>query len=303
VKERTMKIEELSRQAAEWLSISGPRLLLIIVLTVAGLAAVRVVTHRVYANLRSREGADPDEAERRAKTLSSLTRYILRVTVLVIAAIMFLGQLGIQIGPVLAAAGVVGVAVGFGAQHLVQDVISGLFIVLEEQIRVGDVVEVAGKAGVVERVTIRVTVLRDLSGNVHFVRNSQIGVVTNMTKEFSFALFDVGVAYRENVDEIMGVLRELGEEMRQDETFGRSILEPIEILGLDRFADSSVVVRARLKTRPLKRWEVSREFNRRLKRRFDEMGIEIPFPHLTVYAGQDKQGTAAPLRVAVQSRS
>jgi small conductance mechanosensitive channel len=296
-----MKIEELGRQAMEWMSISGPRLLLIILLTVAGLAAVRVVTHRVYANLRSREGADPDEAERHAKTLSSLTRYILRVTVLVIAAIMFLGQLGVQIGPVLAAAGVVGVAVGFGAQHLVQDVISGLFIVLEEQIRVGDVIEIAGKAGVVEKVTIRVTVLRDLTGNVHFVRNSQIGVVTNMTKEFSFALFDVGVAYREDTDEITAILRELGEEMQADEVFGRHILAPIEILGLDRFADSAVIVRARLKTRPLKRWEVSREFNRRLKKRFDEAGVEIPFPHVTVYAGQDKQGAAAPMRVAVQS--
>lgn len=295
-----MRIEEMTEEALRWLGVTGPKLLLIIVLAVMGLVAVRLIANRVHATVRGDKRLDREEAKKRAETLSSLVRYILRVSVLAVAAIMFLGQLGVKVGPILAAAGVVGVAIGFGAQRLVQDVISGFFILVEDQIRAGDVVEIAGKMGTVERVSIRMTILRDWSGNVHYVRNSQIDLVTNMTKEYGYALFDVGVAYRESVDEVMKVLEGISEEMRQDETFGKNILEPIDIMGLDQFAESSVVIRARLKTRPLKRWETKREFNRRLKNRFDELGIEIPFPHMTLYAGQDKKGEATPLRVAVQ---
>jgi small conductance mechanosensitive channel len=147
-------------------------------------------------------------------------------------------------------------------------------------------------------VGLRLTILRDLSGNVHFIRNGQISTVTNMTKEYSRYVFDIGVAYRENVDQVIEVIKEVDEALRADEYFGPSILEPIEILGLDRFADSAVIVRARTKTKPIKQWEVGREFNRRLKMRFDEMGIEIPFPHQTIYFGEDKSGQAPPLRVA-----
>jgi len=213
---------------------------------------------------------------------------------------MVLAELKIQIGPVLAAAGVLGVAVGFGAQHLVQDVISGFFILLDDEIRVGDVVRIADRGGLVERVNLRMVVLRDLSGNVHYVRNGKIDIVTNMTKDYSRYVFDIGVAYREEVDEVIEVIKQVDEELRSDPAFGPDILEPIEILGLDQFAESAVIIKARTKTKPIKQWGVAREFNRRLKKRFDEKNIEIPFPHVTLYIGQDKTGHAAPLSVAME---
>jgi moderate conductance mechanosensitive channel len=221
----------------------------------------------------------------------------LNVVILAVSAAVVLGEIGVKIGPILAAAGVIGLAVGFGAQNLVQDVISGFFILLEDQIRVGDVIQTAGKGGLVEKVNLRMVVLRDLHGNVHYIRNGKIDIVTNMTRDFSRFVFDIGVAYREDVDEVIEVIKAIDEEMRADPVFGPDILEPIEILGLDRFADSAVIVRARTKTKPIKQWNVGREFNRRIKKRFDELGIEIPFPHQTVYFGQAKDGSAAPMRV------
>jgi small-conductance mechanosensitive channel len=227
-------------------------------------------------------------------------RNLATVVIMVVAIITVLGQLGVQIGPVLAAAGIVGLAVGFGAQTLVKDVINGFFILLEDQIRVGDVVQVAGQGGVVEKVNLKMIVLRDLAGNVHYVPNGSIDLVTNMTKDYSRYVFDVGVAYREDVDEVIQIIREVDEKLRSDPDFGPDILEPMEILGLDQFADSAIVIKARTKTRPIQQWRVAREFNRRLKRRFDEKNIEIPFPHVTLYMGEDKQGQAAPMRVMMK---
>jgi len=222
--------------------------------------------------------------------------------ILIVAAMIVLKELGVEIGPILAAAGIVGLAVGFGAQSLVKDVISGFFILLEDQIRVNDVVQVAGKGGLVERINLKTTILRDLAGNVHYVPNGQIDVVTNMTKEYSRYVFDIGVAYREDVDEVMEVIKEVDEELRNDPAFKDDILEPIEVLGLDQFADSALIIKARTTTKPIKQWYVGREFNRRLKRKFDERNIEIPFPHITLYMGQDKQGQSPPLHVAMEGK-
>ncbi len=181
-----------------------------------------------------------------------------------------------------------------------RDVITGFFIILEDQIRVGDVVEIAGRAGLVERVNLRMVVLRDLEGKVHYVENGEISVVTNFTKEFSCYVFDIGVAYRENVDEVIALMKQVDEDMRQNSELKDEILEPLEVFGLDRFADSAVVIKARYKTRTLKQWGVAREFNRRLKQKFDDNDIEIPFPHRTLYIGKDKNGVAPPLHVAVE---
>ena len=158
-------------------------------------------------------------------------------------------------------------------------------------------VDIAGKGGLVENVNLRMTTLRDAAGNVHYVRNGEITVVTNKTKEYSRYVFEIGVAYRENVDEVIEVLKQIDEELRQDPAFGPDILEPLEIQGLDRFADSAVIIRARNKTKPIRQWAVGREFNRRMKKKFDELGIEIPFPHVTLYMGQDKDGSSAPMNV------
>jgi len=286
-------------QTVDWIISSGPKIVVILVLMFIGVKLSGVVAGRIFAFIGRRRKMD-EEYKKRADTLSAVIAYLISATVIVVAALMVLAELDIQIGPVLAAAGVVGLAVGFGAQHLVQDVISGFFILVDDEIRVGDVVQIAEKSGLVERLNLRMVVLRDLSGNVHYVRNGKIDIVTNMTKDYSRYVFDIGVAYREEVDEVIEVIKQVDEELRSDPAFGPDILEPIEILGLDQFAESAVIIKARTKTKPIKQWRVAREFNRRLKKRFDEKNIEIPFPHVTLYIGQDKTGHAAPLSVAME---
>ncbi len=278
-----------------WLSTSGLHIVIILVLTGITLKAVKGLSTRLikYVTQQKQDG----EFQKRTQTLGSVVWYVLLLAVLSVAAMMVLKELGIDIGPVLAAAGIVGLAVGFGAQSLVKDVISGFFILLEDQIRVGDVVEIAGKGGLVEKVNLRTTVLRDLTGNVHYVPNGQINVVTNMTKEYSRYVLNVNVAYREDVDEVVEVIKSIDEELRNDPDFKDDIIEPIEILGLDEFGSSALVIKARTTTLPIKQWRVGREFNRRLKKKFDELNIEIPFPHITLYMGADKQGDSPPLRI------
>ncbi|HRZ39440.1 MAG TPA: mechanosensitive ion channel family protein [Candidatus Omnitrophota bacterium] len=290
------EIQPMVEKAGSWLITSGLQILLILVLMVVGLKVATLLAAKLVRFItQSRE--DDIEMKKRADTLSSIIRYGLHVFIFIMASMMILKELGVEIGPIMATAGIAGLAIGFGAQKLVEDVISGFFILLEDQIRVGDVVQIADKGGLVERITLRMVILRDLSGNVHYVRNGLVGVVTNMTKEYSFYLFDVGVAYRENVDEVIEILKEVDEGMRQDPEFQKDILDPIEILGLDKFDTSAVIVKARTKTKPIRQWAVGREFNRRLKKIFDERNIEIPFPHVTLYMGRDKGGGSAPLRV------
>ncbi len=238
----------------------------------------------------------------RTRTLMSVMRKALLITVVVIATLTVLSELGVDIAPLLAGAGVLGLAIGFGAQKLVQDVITGIFILLEDQVSEGDVVSVGGKAGLVESVDIRTLRLRDLSGTVHTLPYSAIDSVSNLTKGFSFYIFDVGVAYREDVDEVMNVLQEIGADLQKDPEYGPVILEPLEMLGVDAFADSAVVIKARIKTVPIKQWYVGREFNRRMKKRFDDLDIEIPFPHQTLYFGVDKEQNAPPARVRILSK-
>jgi small conductance mechanosensitive channel len=284
----------------QWLITTGAEVLTIILVTAVALRLFRAVTDRLVQGIA--DGRRDSETKKRAETLSGVVRYTVQIVIWAVAVMMTLGALGIDIGPVLAAAGVLGLAVGFGAQSLVQDVISGFFILLEDQVRVGDVVEIAGKGGVVERLNLRMVVLRDLAGNVHYVRNNQIDVVTNLTKEFSYYVFDIGVAYRENVDEVIEVIRRVGAELREDPEYAEEILDDLEVLGVDQLGDSAVVIKARLKTQPIKQWRVGREYNRRLKAAFDAEGIEIPFPHMTVYMGEDKDGEAPPMHVQLEGR-
>jgi small-conductance mechanosensitive channel len=287
--------------AKTWLMTTGIKIILVIIITLIVMKVVRVVSSRLSVLfLKKRED---EESKKRANTLSSVIRNLLNVVVWVIALMTILGQLGIEIGPLLAAAGIVGIAIGFAGQSIVKDVIHGFFILLWDQIRVGDVVQTAGKGGLVENINLKMTVLRDLAGNVHFIPNGNIDVVTNMTKDYSRYVLDIGVAYREDVDEVMDVIKEIDEELRKDPQFKNDILEPVEILGLDKFADSAVVIKARIKTKPIQQWAVGREFNRRLKKKFDQRNIEIPFPHTTLYLGQDKQGEASPMHILILGKN
>ena len=292
-----LNFEEISK----WLLGSGVRILLIVVVTVILLKLTKLIGVRLNRSIKKQRS--DGEYIKRVDTISNVIRFVVRITILVVASAMIMTEVGIKIGPILAAAGIVGVAVGLGAQSLIRDIISGFFIFLEDQIRVGDVIEAAGKSGVVERITLRMTTLRDLAGNVHFIPNGNIDVVTNMTKGYSRYVFDIGVAYREDVDEVTAVMQEVDAALRKDPDFKNDILEPLEILGLDKFGDSALVIKARTTTRPIKQWRVAREFNRRLKRAFDERNIEIPFPHITFYAGKDKKDQAPPLSIVFENES
>lgn len=295
-----MTLQEFLKGAQKWLITTGLKVILIIIITLILIRLNRVLAKRLEAFFL-KEKKDEDSLKR-AKTLSTVFRQFLNAIVIIISSLTVLSALDIQIGPLLATAGVAGVALGFAAQSLVKDFIHGFFLIIWDQIRVGDVVEVAGKSGVVESINFKMTVLRDLAGNVHYIPNSKIEVVTNMSKEYSGFVYDVNVSYFEDVDEVMKTMQAVDEEMRQDPAFSADILAPLEIFGLDRFEDSSVVIRARTKTRPLQQWRVAREFNRRLKQAFDRKNISIPFPHLTLFVGQDKAGQAAPLRIRLEDK-
>ncbi len=241
------------------------------------------------------------EASKKRKTLVPLTATVIKYSALFAGILIDLHQVGINITPILAGVGILSLAVGFGAQTLVKDIINGLFILVEDSMAVGDVVNIRGTGGLVEAVNLRTIRLRDLQGSVHIIPNSQVEMITNMTKDYSYYPLDVSVAYREDTDEVIAALQEIDAEMRADPAFASDMLAPIEILGVDRFTDSAVVVGARLKTKPIKQWSVGREFNRRMKKLFDARRIEIPFPHHTIYWGEPKRGEAVPMQLHIHN--
>jgi small conductance mechanosensitive channel len=243
--------------------------------------------------------------EQRTRTLVSLLRSVGRVVIWVVTLFMVLGALGLQLGPLLAGAGVVGLAVSFGAQSLVKDVISGLFILIENQFGVGDVVRLEGVSGAVERMTLRVVVLRDVHGVVHVVPNGQITKVSNLTRGWSRVVLDVAVAYKEDPDKVMEVMRDEGRKLWEDPKWRPLILEHAEVPGIESFGESGVSIRMLVKTLPLKQWDVARELRRRLKIRFSDENIEIPFPSQTVYWGEGQSPTdlAALAGVAAAART
>lgn len=266
------------------------RIALILTLTVIVIELINRFVPKLREAIASR--CDCAEESQRVRTLSRAVRYTLTVVVSVVGVLLVLGEIGISLAPILGAAGVVGIAIGFGAQSLVKDYFAGFFLLLENQIRLGDVVEVAGKAGVVEEVTLRYLRLRDYSGNVHFVPNGNVTVVTNMSFGFAYAVADIGVAYGEDLDRVIAVIRDVGNGMRADPAFSARLLDGIEIAGVETWAASSIVIRSRIKVAPLEQWNVRREFLRRLKQAFDGAGIEIPFPHLKLVAA----GSPPPVR-------
>lgn len=264
---------------------------------------IKRMLHKAVGGLRSHltKGFDDREAIKRAETLGRVIRYFISVVVTLVGTMLVLSEVGISLAPILGAAGVVGLAVGFGAQSLVRDYFSGFFLLLENQIRQGDVVTLAGQTGTVEEVTLRYVQLRDYAGNVYFIPNGQISTVVNMSRGFGNAVIEVGVAYREDVDEVMAVMHRVAAELRQDPEFGPRILQDLEMAGVNDWADSAVMIRARIRCQAQEQFGVRREFLRRLKKAFDAEGIEIPFPHLTIYAGQPKAGKAPAFRLEQQA--
>jgi len=223
------------------------------------------------------------EFKKQLYTLKSIVKSIADTVIIAFAVMFILNSLGIDIRPILTAAGVLGVAVSFGAKRFFEDIITGFSLLLEGQVRVGDYIEIAGHEGIVEKADIKMIKLRDVQGRVHYIRNGMVDIITNYTRDYSYYVFDVCVAYKENVDEVINVLKDIGQEFYETTDLKQNILAPLEILGLDKFDDSAVVIRARFKTLPIKQWEVGRAFNKLIKQRFDELGIEIPFPQSTIH--------------------
>jgi small-conductance mechanosensitive channel len=278
-------------QALAWLVTTLPSLLVILILAFILLKGTNIFLHRMrplmLKHMESGTDLDTIEIEKRLDTLLGIVRSIIKIIAWAMIIMLFLRKMGIDIAPIIAGAGIVGLAVGFGAQELVRDFISGFFMLLENQIREGDVAIVNGTGGLVEHVGLRTIVLRDLSGVVHVFQNGKVNSLSNMTKKWSGMVFDIGVAYKEDTDKVYEVMIQVAEELRADPDFEDKILEPIEVFGVDQFADSAVVMKARFKTKPIEQWAVGREYRRRLKKAFDERGIEIPFPHRTVYWGEE----------------
>lgn len=296
-----MNFSEFINAIKNWTLSTGIKIIFILVFTLVLIKIIKVASKRL-SSLFLKKRAD-EESEKRARTLASVIQNFLIIIVVVVSGITIIGQLGIEIAPLLATAGIAGVAIGFAGQNLIKDIINGFFFLLWDQIRVGDYIQISDKMGTVEMINLKMTVLRDFNGNVHYIPNGSVDIVTNMTKDFSRYLFEIGVAYREDVDEVIDIIKEVDRELREDPDFKEDILEPIDIFGLDKFADSALIIKARTTTKPLKQWRTAREFNRRLKKKFDERDIEIPFPHRTLYIGQDKQGKAVPLRVSMDKKN
>ena len=272
----------------DWPAIAATsmRILLILVLIRVMLTLLRTALRRFESNLIERDraqGALTAESTKRAGTLMKLLFQGAMALIWVTGILVVLRELGVEIGPVLASAGIAGVALGFGAQNLVRDLIAGFFMLLENQVRVGDVAIVNGTGGLVEEVNLRTLVLRDVAGVKHFFPNGTITTLANVTQEWSAYVFDIGIDYRADVDRAIGVMRRVGEELREDPQFGPLMIDAIEVFGVDDFADSSVVIKGRLRTQPIKQWDVGREYRRRLKKAFDAEGISIPFPQRTLH--------------------
>lgn len=226
---------------------------------------------------------DDFEFRKNLITLKSIIKSVIDTIIIAFGAMYILNSLGVDIRPILTAAGVLGVAVGFGARRFFEDIITGMSLILEGQVRVGDYIEIGTHQGIVEKIDIKLIQLRDLQGRVHYIRNGMIDTVVNYTRDYSYYVFDVGVAYKEDVDNVINTLKEIGEEFRKNAASKDYVLAPLDVLGVDSFDDSAVIIKARIKTAPTKQWEVGREFNKEIKKKFDEKGIEIPFPQRTLH--------------------
>lgn len=274
---------------------SGLRVIGIWLLAWLAWRVVRLTARRIEASVDDGDDSVTTLREKRGRTISQLLRSVGRVVIITVAVLLTFNVF-INIAPILAGAGILGLAISFGAQSLVRDIISGFFILLENQFAVGDVIEAAGKSGVVERMTMRVVVLRDLEGTMHVIPNGEMKVVSNKTRGWARAVVDIGVPYNEDVDRALEVVRDEAAQFSTDPVWGLQLDGPVEVLGVESLGESSVVIRTLLKTQPGSQWNVAREFRRRLKNRFARETIDIPFPqrqvHVTIKGSADGEAIA-----------
>lgn len=274
----------------QWSISELPPILILIVATLIILRAFKSLIKRlkkgITKRLQKKDDVESTETGKRVDTLMNIVFGAGKVIIWALFIMILLKKFGVDIGPILAGAGILGLAIGFGAQELVRDFISGFFMLLENQIRTGDVAIINGTGGLVESIELRTTKLRDFTGTTHIFQNGKINSISNMTMTWSAMVFDIGVAYKEDPEQVISVMKQVGEELANDDNFKELIIEPLEVFGVDKFADSAVIIKARIKTKPIQQWTVGREYRKRLKKAFDQNGIEIPFPHTTVYWGE-----------------
>ena len=281
MKEIIIKLTEL---IIPWLLSHGIKILFI---TIGTYILNRFLKHTIEKIVRTAVVSDkylPKEAEeKREDTLIRIFTWSSRIIILFIATLMILQEFGIPIGPILAGAGIIGIAVGFGGQYFIKDIISGFFFILENQYRVGDVVNFDGTGGLVEDISLRMTTLRDLDGTVYHIPHGEIKKVANLSKDFARINLNIGIAYAANLDHVIKIVNKVGDELSQDPQWKEFIIKPPQFLRVDDFADSSIVIKILGETQPLKQWEVTGELRKRIKIAFDNEGIEIPFPQRVVH--------------------
>lgn len=293
----TLAFNKIITDIVNWLLYDFTYILISLVVVIVLIWLLNAISRNLEKVILKRSDALHDkEAQKRVKTLMSIGRGIMRLILWAIFALILLKRIGIEIGPIIASAGIAGIAIGFGAQELIRDFLAGFFVLLDNQIRTDDIVVINGTTGVVEKIELRTIRLRDHSGVVHIFQHGKINTLSNMTKEWSALVFEIGVAYKEDVDTVIAIMKSVGEDLEKDSRFSGNILEPISILGVEQFANSSIQLKVRIKTQTGEQWQTRREYMRRLKYAFDKKGIEIPFPHTTLYWGEKSK----PIDISLQ---
>lgn len=293
----TLAFNKIITDIVNWLLYDFTYILISLVVVIVLIWLLNAISRKLEKVILKRSDALLDkEAQKRVKTLMSIGRGIMRLILWTIFALILLKRIGIEIGPIIASAGIAGVAIGFGAQELIRDFLAGFFVLLDNQIRTDDIVAINGTTGVVEKIELRTIRLRDHSGVVHIFQHGKVNTLSNMTKEWSALVFEIGVAYKEDVDTVIAIMKSVGEDLEKDSRFSGNILEPISILGVEQLANSSIQLKVRIKTQTGEQWQTRREYMRRLKYAFDKNGIEIPFPHTTLYWGEKNK----PIDISLQ---
>jgi len=283
------KLKEWSELIVPWLLSHGIRIVIIAVAAyILNLILSRIIIKTVRVAVVAEDGDSEDAEKKREDTLIRIFNGALRILIIILAIMMILQEAGLEIGPLLAGAGIAGLAFGFGGQYLIRDIITGLFVILENQYRIGDVVNIDGTGGSVVDINLRKTTLRDLNGTVHHIPHGTVTKVSNLSKDWARVNLDMGVAYGTNLDKLIEVIDRTGIELSEDPEFKESIITPPRFLRVNDFADSAIVVKILGDTKPLKQWEVTGEFRKRLKKAFDSEGIEIPFPQRVIHQARDK---------------
>lgn len=294
---------EAATNFSKWFVNEMPSIVLIIIIFFVGMKFLKKISSKLTDYILNKKipshSINKFESQKRINTLIDIFQGTVKIALWIIFIMIIFSKIGIEIAPLLAGAGIVGLAIGFGAQELVRDVISGFFILIENQIRVGDYAIINLTGGTVEKIELRTITLRDLTGTVHIFQNGKISTLSNCTKDWSATVLEIGIAYKENINQVIELMKTVADELRNDVELKEKIIEDIEIMGLDRFDNSAIIIKARIKTIPGEQWAIKREYQNRLKYLFDEKNIEIPFPHTTIYWGEK----IPPLKVEMENKN